>query len=115
VSAPCYDLVLRHGTIADDLSANSDFCSLLNSEVPGLFYKRIKIMIYEVLFLKPSASHLVSEMNKHSSMVPRLWNLKKGRWFRKDEWRKSTNICTISLYGRCLCGRLKLISSTGQT
>jgi hypothetical protein len=84
VSAPCYDLVLRHGTIADDLSANSDFfCSLLNSEGPGLFYKRIKIMIYEVLFLKPSASHLVSEMNKHSSMVTLLWNLKKGAGFEK--------------------------------
>jgi hypothetical protein len=72
MSAPCYDLVLRHVTFADDLSANSDFfCSLLNSEVPGLFYKRIKIMTYGVLFLKPSASHLVSAMNKHSGMVPR--------------------------------------------
>ena len=81
MSASCY--VLRHGTFADDLSANSDFCSLLNSEVPGLFYKRRKIMTYGVLLLKPSASHLVSAMNKHSGMVPRLWNLKKGRWFRK--------------------------------
>jgi hypothetical protein len=45
VSVPYYDLVLRHGTFADDLSANSAFfCLVLNSEVPGLFHKRIKIM-----------------------------------------------------------------------
>jgi hypothetical protein len=76
-------------------------------------------MIYGVLFLKSSASHLVSTMNKHSGMVPRKWNLNKGRWFRKmcktNGVNRPTAVRIISLYGLCLSGRLKVISSTGQT
>ena len=99
VIRPCYDLVLRHSNFADDLSANSDFfCFLLNSEVLGLFYKRIEIMTCGVLLLKPSASHLVSAMNKHSGMVPRLWNLKKGRCFRKMCKTNGVNRPTVVLY-----------------
>jgi hypothetical protein len=92
VSAPCYDLVLRHGIFTDDLSANSDFCCLLlNSEVPELFYKHTKIS-------KAKCINLVSAMNKHSGMVPRLWNLKKGCWFRKMCKTNGVNRPTVVLY-----------------
>lgn len=92
MSAPCYDLVLIHGTFANDLSANSDFfCLLLNSEVSQLFYKHIKIS-------KTKCITLVSAMNKHSGMVPRLWNLKKGRWFRKMCKTNGVNRPTVVLY-----------------
>jgi len=86
------DLVLRQGTFIDDLSTNSDFCCLLlNSEVPELFYKHIKIS-------KTKCITLVSAMKKHTGMVPRLWNLKKGRWFRKMCKTKGVNRPTVVLY-----------------
>jgi len=92
VSAPCYDLVLRHGTFTDYLSASSDLCRLLlNSKVPELFYKHIKIS-------KTKCITLVSAMNRHSGMVPRLWNLKKRRWFRKTCKTNGVNRPTAVLY-----------------